>query len=1301
MPRRATPTRTVRPLAPPVPAPGSAPRRGTEPRRSAPAQVGAGDILRSLVALTTLIGFLAGVPALLWAWRANPLPTTWQPDRWWNLAQAGYIHPDVAPNTLAAVAWLLWAWLTLCIAWEIVAQAAHAHRRQQLRRSQRRPAHTPALAGRRRGRADSAARPGHPLETTATSSHGPRRGPAAGPPTDGSRPASRPAASSRPAPARRGAPAPGTVRRGTARWVAAASVVFTVLTSRAATASPVPAVPHPASAAPAATAPASPTTSWPYLPDGQSSRSATEPSPTIRPLGTTADQDTAPPAALVPTATSHTVRPGDTLWNITADAYPAVSGARLPAAVDTVFATNRGATDPAGRSLTNPDLINPGMALTLPTITADATSAAPSPPAPAGGGTPPGGPTPPASQPTATADPRTSPSTSPAPGQATGPTSAHGVPTPTPGLPASTTAPAVPGGGDTVERDRGDRTAVAPWEIIAGIGAGGFLAAALLAAVTRRRRRRDHQTTPDTTPPRPDPDAAALHTALLASTPHDPTVRLDHALRALAALHTDPHDDVGSPTPQVVLALPDGTLDVYLAEPLPLPPDPWIADAHGQIWTLPPGADLPPVDLGNPPPCQALVQLGTQPDGATVHADLEALGTLTLNSAGDDPDAVAGVARALLATLALSPLACIPLIRTFGLDPAGLATEDRIHPAPNLATLSTLATGEVTALRADLTSVAAPTTFTARATVPTENWDPTIAVVAAPPADDIDSDHLADLTTLAGAGGTGLAVLQPAAPGHTSPWRLTLLRPGTRSHAEHPHADGDQHGASVSDDTVPDGPVGLDPLDEDDTEDEAPGRQPRQSASHGENGTGTGRPRWRLDPLGLVLTPPTLAAAELDAVYALLTDVTRPPIPATPLVPRPSSAVSPVAQVPPATGFPASPPFPPLPPVGGSGPDRAGGWIPDLPTARPPAPAAMDTPAPATAFSADAPPAMRPSATLSGDDSTADPTPTTDASPPAAPATEPREPARPSASVDALNGHGPSGPVSDDEAPSTPNSQASAGPPAYAEPDWQVMIHLFGPADATNRAGQHPTGGLARGRTLEVLAWLATHRGRIRTNLEAAIWPDSKPKPRSLNNQLGRARLLLVQLAGDDARAWIPAAQTRLHLDPAVTTDLDLLTHRLTYARAHRAHPDAAIPVLTDALDLINGTPTLYAWLDAELGSVLTTTAVRAAALLAELHLQAGDPTAALDATTRGLELLPAHPELFALRLRAHHIAGDQLALTADYHAYLRVEQADPTWDGETNPDLAYLHRVLTRRANAPSRRLTDYGDPLAGQGPK
>nr|MDT0666068.1 hypothetical protein [Micromonospora sp. DSM 115978] len=164
---------------------------------------------------------------------------------------------------------------------------------------------------------------------------------------------------------------------------------------------------------------------------------------------------------------------------------------------------------------------------------------------------------------------------------------------------------------------------------------------------------------------------------------------------------------------------------------------------------------------------------------------------------------------------------------------------------------------------------------------------------------------------------------------------------------------------------------------------------------------------------------------------------------------------------------------------------------------------------------------------------------------------------------------------------------------------------------------------------------------------------------------------------GDHARLGRPTDRPLLDLHPLDVTDADLFDARLRHAERHSDEPQVAVPALTAALDLVRGTPATRPWIDAELGSTLTTAVARAALLLAEHHLAAGAHRDVLDATARGLAVLPSHPALFALRMRAHAAARDRAAVKTEYHAYLRAEQADPLWDGDTDRDLESLHNQL------------------------
>jgi len=240
------------------------------------------------------------------------------------------------------------------------------------------------------------------------------------------------------------------------------------------------------------------------------------------------------------------------------------------------------------------------------------------------------------------------------------------------------------------------------------------------------------------------------------------------------------------------------------------------------------------------------------------------------------------------------------------------------------------------------------------------------------------------------------------------------------------------------------------------------------------------------------------------------------------------------------------------------------------------------------------------------------------------------------------------------------------------------MVRLLGPLDIVGRDGRPPASRV-RGRSLEALAWLVTHRREAaRADLEAALWP-SGAEPGTITNVLIGARRGLEQLAGEDARNWIPARP--ISIDSAVVSDLEIVEGRLRYARHHRKDPDEAISVLRGALRFIRGAPTHYEWLDAELGSTLTTVPIRAVELLAELCLEQGDAEGVLDATAVGLGLVPAHTGLVALRMRARSMAGDRPGVRVEYEAYARAERANPLTDGEVDPELERLFMDLMRNS--------------------
>lgn len=346
--------------------------------------------------------------------------------------------------------------------------------------------------------------------------------------------------------------------------------------------------------------------------------------PTPNPT-TTAETSGATPAP----APSHDVLPGDTLWDISAEHLG--DGARFPE----VFDLNAGVLQPDGRTLTDPDLIQPGWNLTLPTPTPSAPSTNGSPPTP-------GGPNQPPLTPPPTSTPERPPAPAAPPDDA--PPARHRVEAP---ARAAADQPAEPSEGDAAL----DTTTEAfPGPLLLGLSA---LAAAGVTGELARRRHLRHRTRRigERLPmPAPGSPAAEAERTLRRITTPLSIAQLRTALADLAA--TAHRTDQDQPPLGVLLLARDSVTAHLTADAVPLPP--WTA-AGTRTWTAT-VADLadaaPDTDPDAPEPYPALVTLG-HTDEAVVLVNLEAAGTLALTGPNGVPHEVL---RALVAELVTSDL---------------------------------------------------------------------------------------------------------------------------------------------------------------------------------------------------------------------------------------------------------------------------------------------------------------------------------------------------------------------------------------------------------------------------------------------------------------------------------------------------------------------------------------------------------------------------------------------------------------------------------------------------------------------
>ena len=243
----------------------------------------------------------------------------------------------------------------------------------------------------------------------------------------------------------------------------------------------------------------------------------------------------------------------------------------------------------------------------------------------------------------------------------------------------------------------------------------------------------------------------------------------------------------------------------------------------------------------------------------------------------------------------------------------------------------------------------------------------------------------------------------------------------------------------------------------------------------------------------------------------------------------------------------------------------------------------------------------------------------------------------------------------------------------------EIVVGLLGGVEVHARSGV--AGGFERSKTVELIAWLTTHRDRAtRSGARTALW-DLDVRDATFANVVSEARRALARLVTPpEGEEWVARTLTeQLPIHDLVVTDAELVAERLAHARVQP--PGQAIETLRPAVELVRDMPfagTSYLWPDAEgITSNLVLLAITATAEFAGHALSLGDTDAVFWATGKGLRVLPGHEELIALRMQAHARAGDLAGVRQEWDAYERVLIADAWSDGEPAPKLLALRREL------------------------
>jgi hypothetical protein len=248
--------------------------------------------------------------------------------------------------------------------------------------------------------------------------------------------------------------------------------------------------------------------------------------------------------------------------------------------------------------------------------------------------------------------------------------------------------------------------------------------------------------------PLADPDLALTAAALCLGDDPIGMARVDVALRHLAA-QLPPAADGTTPRPEVVRRRRTGDIEVTLDRRPIAVPAPWSAGPDDRSLALVAGVPIGLLVAGAghaPSPCPGLVMLGLS-DDAELYVDLEVLGLVTVEG---PPATVAAIARAVVATLAVSPLADLVHIVTSGVDCYGFANEERVQSVSDPDAALDLTAALSAGVRQALGDGG---THDLRRLAPQEPWEPVVAILLQA---ELSSAQLAEVCRLVASGGVAV-----------------------------------------------------------------------------------------------------------------------------------------------------------------------------------------------------------------------------------------------------------------------------------------------------------------------------------------------------------------------------------------------------------------------------------------------------------------------------------------------------------------------------------------------------------------
>ncbi|GAA5122546.1 hypothetical protein GCM10023339_41120 [Alloalcanivorax gelatiniphagus] len=228
---------------------------------------------------------------------------------------------------------------------------------------------------------------------------------------------------------------------------------------------------------------------------------------------------------------------------------------------------------------------------------------------------------------------------------------------------------------DSEEAD--DSVLAAPW-ILAGLtGGGALLSGAMLLALQSRRRSQFRARRPGRTIASPGPELAPVEKSIAATgTGTAVTVEFtDSALRRLSAAVGAARSTM---PPLAAVELGHDALTLHLSAPADLPA-PWEGTIDRTHWHVNTGIDMEALgpDAGDvEPPYPLLLTIGTSDTGETWMLNCEELGCLTITG---DQQVVRDLTRHLAAQLAVNPWSTRVAVDCIGIAEEVAAMDDRVN----------------------------------------------------------------------------------------------------------------------------------------------------------------------------------------------------------------------------------------------------------------------------------------------------------------------------------------------------------------------------------------------------------------------------------------------------------------------------------------------------------------------------------------------------------------------------------------------------------------------------------------------